>query len=130
MTFPFWIIDKGYWFFHVNKKANHFLFQWSLFTRESWTKTVSIHDANTRRSLIVIALKASRLSSVVWLINSRLHLVMLLSLRWRVISWWRGLSDPVGTSDNLLEARDRVCSPAAIIIIITRLTLRFALLPR
>ena len=51
---------------------------------------------------------------VTWDMSCWAHLVMLLSLRWRVISWWSGLNASVGTSDSLLEASDRVCNCARI----------------
>ena len=38
------------------------------------------------------------------------YLVRLLSLKWSVMSWCRGLSEAWGTPDSLLAAMDRVCS--------------------
>lgn len=45
-------------------------------------------------------------------LNPSSHLVMLLSFRWRVISWWRGLRGRVGTELILFLAMESVCSCA------------------
>ena len=47
-------------------------------------------------------------------LNPSSHLVMLLSFRWRVISWWRGLRGRVGTELILFLAMESVCSCAEV----------------